>query len=315
MALEDTKKLRETLANLLPGLCIERKVPTPSNQRLVYFCHVEIQAGDNAHSSPLQKELSEKGDLVLKVSEGVSASGIARLEKEIEILNSLQSPYYPKLFYYDVFTEDPVTEEIFHNRLFVTIEERIDGIGLNQCMSDYSNEESVCELLLELVPGLRLLWEHKQKIIHRDIKPDNILIRKDGSCVIIDLGIVREEGSAGQTMTFFDWGPCSPAYASPEQARNEKRSINFRSDFFSLATLAYELLVGKNPFLLDHKNSLEEVLARVCTHAPAPLKEIVGVSGKFSDLIERMMSKEAYMRPRTVDDLWNALKAVEETYK
>ncbi len=298
MPLSDSAALREIISHLFPSIIIEQVVPTPSGQRLVYFCKFSQNT-----DVPSQKNWDAWGSAVLKISEDVHPSVIARLQKEISILNTLNSSYYPKLFYHDVFSEDPVTEAKFASRLFVTIEERIDGPALSNCRGRYTEEGSVAKLLLQLVEGLRLLWEHPQKIIHRDLKPDNILIRPEDLPAIIDLGIVREEGSQGITLSHWQIGPCTPAYASPEQARNEKKFITFKSDFFALGTIAYELLTGGNPFKHAPNEPNDVVIGRVLDFSPPTLKQLGKASERFSNVVERLMSKEPYQRYRTVDSL------------
>jgi len=154
---------------------------------------------------------------------------------------------------------------------------------------------------LKLVNGLSLLWEHKQKIIHRDLKPANILITDEDDIVIIDLGIIREEGTSGLTMTYMPFGPCSPPYASPEQAQNKKKFISYKSDFYSLGVIAYELLSGKNPFYEGEDESIYDVLDKVVNFTPPTLEELGKSTDGISKLIEVLMSKEPYKRPRTVD--------------
>jgi len=305
LPLEDSAQLRKNLVNIFPGLLIENEVPTPSYQRLVYFCHFRNDQSlfTDEGLFELQSGWADWGSTVLKVSADIHPSVIARLEKEIEILNSLESKYYPKLYYYDVFSEDPVTEVQFPFRLFVTVEERIMGEPLSACKDRFQEEAAVLGLLLELVDGLRQLWEHPQSIVHRDLKPDNILISPDNDVTIIDLGIIREEGSAGVTATEQSFGPCSPAYASPEQTNNSKRLINFKSDFFSLGTICYELLANANPFWCSKDEPRELVFHRVQNEDPPTLKSLDLVSDGCSDLIEQLMSKEQFRRHRTIDAL------------
>ena len=148
------------------------------------------------------------------------------------LLNSLRSRYYPKLHYNDTISHQPGTGDPLPHKIFLSIEERVDALPLNMCPSQFSTESKVSKLLLDLVEGLDLLWSRPEKIVHRDLKPTNILVRQDESIIIIDLGIVREEGMPGLTHDDAPYGPCTPLYASPEQASNDKRNISFKSDFF-----------------------------------------------------------------------------------
>jgi serine/threonine-protein kinase len=146
--------------------------------------------------------------------------------------------------------------------------------------------------------------------VHRDLKPDNIIIRPDQTPVIIDLGIIREQGAAGVTGTLWNIGPCTPGYASPEQLRNEKRSIDFRSDLFSLGVIAYELLSGANPFKHSDTDPVDVVIHRTLNEAVNPLERLGRASPPLSALIEAMTAKEAYRRPRTTIELIQRLATI-----
>jgi len=296
LQLQDSTALRFHLKNIFPGLHIQELVPTPSSQRIVYFCNFEKDTLE-----PTQEEWNIWGDVVLKVSQGIHPTIIARLEKEISILNSLESNFFPTLHYYNIFMEDPVTEEVFPDRLFITIENRIEGEPLLNCFDRYSSEKTVVHLLLQFVNALRLLWEHPQRIVHRDLKPANIIIKSNGDIVIIDLGLVREEGSPGLTVSFAPYGPCTPAYASPEQARNEKKFISFKSDFFALGIIIYQLLAGSHPFIKNESDIIDDVLERVVNYDPPTLANLGRASNEVSTLVERLMTKQPYQRHRTVD--------------
>jgi len=108
---------------------------------------------------------------------------------------------------------------------------------------------------LQTGEALRILAEtasaldhaHQHGIVHRDIKPGNIMVRKDGAVKVADFGIAKIMSGAQATMTSVIMG--TPSYMSPEQI--EGRSVDGRSDQFSLAVLAYELLAGVRPFRAD----------------------------------------------------------------
>lgn len=302
--LQDSDNLRGLIIRLLPGIEITG-VAKPSGQRVVYYCRTSNKSESN-------EQWLGYGNVVLKVSEGLSAQGIAYIQKEIEILNSLDSPYYPQLLFNDVFSEDPDTEEIFENRFHITIEEFIESIPLSDCKEKYNDEKSVVGLLIRLLEAFRLLWDHKLKIVHRDIKPENILIRDDGSVVVIDLGIVREEGSAGVTNTGNMFGPCTLQYASPEQATNDKKNISFKSDLFALGTLSYELLTGNNPYVSQQDIPWTEILENVINLKPESLYSKDVCSEEFSNIISKLMEKEPYKRYRTIEHLHSDLLAHKE---
>lgn len=295
----DAQPLRSLLARLLPGLKIEA-VANPSGQRVVYFAKFE---------EPASSKFLAWGNVVVKVSEQLHPKQIAYLQKEIQLLNSLKTNYYPRLYYNDVFTHDPDTEDPLKFRLFVSIEERIKALPLNSCRAMFATESKVIQLLLGLIDGLDLLWSRQEKLVHRDLKPENILIRPDESVAIIDLGIVREEGTVGLTEDNAIYGPCSPPYASPEQAANDKKSISFKSDFFALGTNAYELITGKNPYFCNG-DSREDVLEKVKCLVPTPLYQLKKSSKAFSDILETVMKKHPYERYRTVSRFREALQRV-----
>jgi serine/threonine protein kinase len=306
MALTDSPALRVLLTHFFPGIDIQQNL-RPSGQRLVYFCRFTSGEG-------LRAGWEAWGEVALKVSQDIHPFAIARLEKERDILNDLQSEFFPRLLYSQVFTEDPDdSEEKLEFRLFVTIEERIVGRPLCDCRMVYLEEPKTVDLLRRLLNGLRLLWENPRRIVHRDLKPDNIMIRPNGSPVIIDLGIVREEGTAGFTGTHLHIGPCTPGYASPEQLRNEKLLINFRSDVFALGVIVHELLTGANPFRRSDSEPWEVVSHRTQNETVTPLVSLGKASTGFSVLVESMMAKDAYRRPRTIDELVEKLELIAES--
>ena len=220
MPQQDCNQFRELVCRLLPGLTIE-EVARPSGRRIVYFGTFD-GANEIDRNAWKGYSVGNWGGIVVKVSGGITPEAITYLQREIHTLNGLESDFYLTLFCDEVFSVDAQTEEPLPERLLITIEEFIPGQTLSDCGAAFSTEEAVVALLNQLVEALKLLWDQKPPLVHRDIKPDNMLLKPDGTAAIINLGIVRVEGVAGVTKTEYLYGPCTPQYFSPEQARNDK---------------------------------------------------------------------------------------------
>lgn len=118
----------------------------------------------------------------------------------------------------------------------------------------------------QLVSAVAHIASHD--LVHRDIKPDNILFRQDGvTPVIVDFGLVRDLVRTSLTQTWFIRGPGTPYFASPEQLRNEKAMIDWRSDQFSLGVVMTLGLLGIHPYQ-EEAASPAQTVDQVAERAP-----------------------------------------------
>src|ERR1700722_7612903 len=105
-------------------------------------------------------------------------------------------------------------------------------------------------------------------LVHRDIKPDNIMFKADGSTpVITDFGVVRDLSDSSATPTWVPRGPGTPLYSAPEQLKNEKHLIDWRTDQFSLGVVLASAVFGDHPYKMQGA-SQAEIVNRVSARLP-----------------------------------------------
>lgn len=305
---KDTLQLRDDLLACLPSLVIDRPL-AESGQRVVYLAHFEDASipsdvrpptGEDPDERPFLHGWGGWGEIVVKVVSGADSQTLARLQAETAILEDVRPSNFPKLLYSNLFAENPLTEERLPERLYVTIEEFVDSTPLNELFAQcVGNESRVVELALGVANALLPLWQHPKRFVHRDIKPANILIRRSGEVVVIDLGIARETGVQGLTEDGWGRAPFTVGYAAPEQIANDKVSISFKTDFFSIGVLMYRLLSGKEPFQPRPGMAMHEIVMAARSHHPPVLSLAANSSQAFSDFVEKALQKEPFKRHRT----------------
>jgi len=177
----------------------------------------------------------------------------------------------------------------------------IEGRTLAQKIKDErpSVNETV-ELVATIAEALH--YAHTKGIVHRDIKPGNILIDRDGKPFVVDFGLALKEEEVGQ-------GPRlagTAAYMSPEQARGEGHRVDGRSDIFSLSIVFYELLTGRRPFKGDSK---EEVREQIIDFEPRPPRQLHDAIPKEVERIcLKALAKRASERYLTAKDMSEDLR-------
>ncbi len=179
----------------------------------------------------------------------------SRSDREIAALKKCNSPLIGKLYDYGEFVSLSGVKYYFSEEEFLdggTLSDQIVNLTL---IPDQVKGYGIA--LTEALSHLKGL-----KLVHRDIKPDNIMFRKnEPSPVLVDFGLVRDLSESSLTQTWLPHGPGTPYYAAPEQLNNDKHLIGWRTDQFSLGIVLGICLTGHHPFALPGMTAPETVAA------------------------------------------------------
>lgn len=226
------------------------------------------------------------------------------------------------------FVTDPVSVERFKDEIrlarrithrnVVRIHDFGESSGSYYLTMEYVEGLTLRDLLdtrgrLEVAPALAIMGQladslsvaHKQGVIHRDIKPQNLLLDPDGVLKVMDFGVARlARGAPGHTEVGMVVG--TPAYMAPEQLMAE--DVDARVDLYAAGVVMYECLTGRLP----HKSgSLMSLIARVLHEEPeAPIALNPAIPPALSALILRLLSKEPAGRVQSAEDLVRQLAAI-----
>ena len=216
---------------------------------------------------------------------------VQRFIREAEILSQINHPNVIKIFEYGV-SED---EEIPY-----IVMEFIPGRPLNHHMrsNNFTNNQ-IIYIIRQLAEALAIV--HEFGILHRDVKPGNIILTDDLKLKLTDFGIARIENSE-LTITREILG--SPAYMAPESFENSIRSDN-RSDIFSMGVISYELLTGVKPF---HGETIGEMMNAIKFQRPIePLKINNSFPPYLQDILAKMLAKKTDERFSSAREVIKAL--------
>jgi serine/threonine-protein kinase len=194
---------------------------------------------------------------------------------------------------YDVEQEDDVA--------YIAME-YVDGPTLDQWLSEQRpmTPEWMFGILAQTANALD--YAHQKGIIHRDIKPANIMIAADGTAKITDFGIAKITASEQFTMTGSIVG--TPHYMSPEQVQG--LAVDGRSDQFSLAVIAFEMLTGEKPYTGEH---LTTVVYKIVAEDPVPPHRLnPTLSGPIDAVVRKALSKKPESRFLTCREFVEALE-------
>ena len=185
--------------------------------------------------------------------------------------------------------------------------EYIDGGSLrNSLMANKRlSEEQAVVIVESIASALQAAEEHS--IVHRDIKPDNIMFTKRGEVKLADLGIAKG-GGRNNDLTRTNVMVGTPAYLPPEQAKNAK-GVDGRADIYSLGATFYEMLTGQPPY--PGENTIEVLHRLFSDPVPDPRKINPDVSPASAAIVMKMLAKDPKDRFQNADEL---LEMMERTY-
>lgn len=246
----------------------------------------------------------EKNDIVDYDSEETENVALARAKREIDIMHRVNSPTLVKM--------GPIglnLADLNNKKILYFSEEFINGADLHSLILDkpLSYLQTV-DLAIDMTTAIQQLWNIK--MVHRDIKPKNIMRRDDGSYVLLDTGIAFD--LQGETLTAAFHLVGSQIYMSPEQLRGYRRELDFRSDLFLLGIVLYEASTGQHPFFQRGLNTYQ-IVANITTSSLVPPSTIISeFPKKLERIIVRLLAKEPHLRYKTCEQLLKQLHSLKE---
>jgi serine/threonine protein kinase len=177
----------------------------------------------------------------------------------------------------------------------------VDGRSLDSVIQTHSMLPipMVVQILFEVASALA--YAHRAGVVHRDVKPGNIMLDRDGWAVVTDFGIAKVVQEQGLTLTGTAVG--TPAYMSPEQCM--AKDVSGRSDQYSLGIVAFHMITGQLPFTAE---SLMEMFLAQTNQRPASIVALrPDCPPRLAEIVERMMAKSPDHRWPSLDDVVAAL--------
>lgn len=254
----------------------------------------EGHSGSGSFKEVFRAKAADGSLVAIKISKPQALS--MRNQREVEVMQRLDHPSIARLFAAETVQDGLV-------QFLVTHEEWLGGGSLTERVQRVSAKE-VLAIGGTLLHALTGIWE--KGLVHRDIKPDNIMFRTpDGSPVLTDFGIVRDLSAQSLTQTSAWMGPGTPLFASPEQLNNDKSIIDARSDQFGLAAALYFSATGRHPYQELHEDHNQAINNAGLRNGPSRAFTD-WVAGAGLPVLARMVAPWPINRFRFPDDLINA---------
>ncbi len=272
---------------------IARKISAQQNLTFI------TARGEGAFKHTFQVTTDAGQAFALKIFKSASVS--ERTAREIDAMQRCTHPNIARVLALDQFVDNGETF-LFSVEEFLaggSLAERISGRGL-------ISKNAFYPIALQLADALAHVAA--LDLVHRDLKPDNIMFRDAGDTpVIVDFGLVRDLNAVALTASWAMRGPGTPYFASPEQLNNEKQMIDWRSDQFGLGVTLIMALTGRHPY--EHVGDIADVVvARVAERKALAPDVVTECRNEGWNALVTMVQPWPISRFRMPHDLIEALK-------
>ena len=257
------------------------------------FCAEDMKLGRNVALKVLPSEFAE------------DSKRLGRFQREARLASNLNHPNVTHIY--------EVGEE---NGIHYIAMEYVEGITLQEKLKNgplpYSE---LLRIALQVAEGLQTA--HEAGIVHRDVKPANIMMNSKDQVKILDFGLAKQDWSGRPDIDHISTEAYTQAgtllgtvyYMSPEQALGKE--VDQRSDIFSFGAVLYEMATGRRPF--EGPNVTATIAQILATQPPAPVRVNPQLNEGLSHIIERCLRKNRDERYPSVDDLLRDLRSIHST--
>jgi DNA-binding response OmpR family regulator len=267
---------------------------TSSNPEVIPGYTLRLRIGESEKAVVYLATSALRGhNVALKVSKTLrdEAAGRQFLEREYTAIMAVKSPLVVEIYDYGV-----------HAGFEYMAMEYLPRGDLKARLQRGVSEREALHYVGEIAAALKVV--HEAGLVHRDLKPPNVMLRESDTVALIDFGLARSvDGNTISTQTGVLLG--SPYYMSPEQALGEQ--LDTRSDFYSLGVICYEMLTGQKPYI---GTTAMEVLQQ---HVSAPLPQLPGDLARYQPLLAKLLAKGRGDRYASADEIVAAAAALFST--
>ena len=262
-----------------------------ANAEVIPGYTLRLKIGESAKAVVYLATSAHRGhNVALKVSKTLrdEAAGRQFLEREYTAVMAVTSPLVVEIYDYGV-----------HAGFEYLAMEYLPRGDLKARIQRGVSEREALHFVTQVAAALQVV--HEAGLVHRDLKPPNVMLRENGAVALIDFGLARSlDGNTSSTQTGVLLG--SPYYMSPEQALGEP--LDARSDFYSLGVICYEMLTGTKPYT---GNTAMEVLQQ---HVSTPLPVLPAGLARYQPLLTGLLAKSRAERPGSAHEIIAAATAL-----